>query len=129
VQALSVRYFRAKGQALEEEKPERRFKAGDELTGWHSHLLEALGYPAVQPLCLPVEGNSACVPAIGRINRYNKPWLVICEASFCLPDTSLKDGMPSEDPLELAPLKSQMPETELKLCEGDWSRAIGEDIY
>ena len=125
LQALSQRYFRAKGQALEEEKPERRRTTGDEVAGWHAHFLEALGYPVIQTLCLPVAGNSACVPAIGRINRYNKPWLVISEAPFCLPDVSLKDGMPSEDPLELVPLKSQLPATELKLCEGDWSRAIG----
>lgn len=125
LQALSTRYFRAKGQALEEEKPERRRAAGDEVAGWHAHFLESLGYPVGQPLCLTVEGNSACVPAIGRMNRYNKPWLVVCEAPFCLPDVSLKDGMPSEDPLELAPMKSQLPETDLKLCDGDWSRAIG----
>ena len=125
LQGLSPRYFRAKGQALEEDKPERRQRAGDEVAGWHAHLLEALGYPVLKHLCLPVEGNSSCVPAIGRMNRYNKPWLVICEAPFCLPDASMKDGMPSEDPLELSPLKAQLPETELKLCVGDWSRAIG----
>lgn len=125
LQALSQRYFRAKAQALEEEKPERRWQVGDDVTGWHSHFLEALGYSGMQPICLQVEGNSACVPAVGRVNRYNKPWLVICETVFCLPDSSLKDGMPSEDPLELAPLKSQLGEMELRLCEGDWSRAIG----
>ena len=59
--------------------------------------------PSCQPFDIPVDGGHAFVPALGRMNRYNRPWLVVCETVFCLPEGSLKEGMPSEDPLEMAP--------------------------
>ena len=153
VQALSVRYFSAKAAALEYDRPDQRWQ-DDELAGWHAHFLDALGYSELSPLDLPVAGRSAHVPTVHRINRYGKPWLVICETAFCLPDASLKDGMPSENPLEMWPvhllppagggreggkspasedISFQQPQggscdrsqSSLKLFDGDWSRAIG----
>ena len=44
IQQLSQLYFRAKTQALEEDVPEDRWHAGDDLVAWHAHLLENLGY-------------------------------------------------------------------------------------
>ncbi|MEE8300960.1 MAG: hypothetical protein V3S24_00840, partial [Candidatus Tectomicrobia bacterium] len=127
LQALGQRYFRAKTQALDETDPALRARAGEEVAGWHAYLLQALGYPDLQPFDLPVEGNTTVVPVLGRVHRYNKPWLVICETDFCLPDSSLQEGMPSEDPLGLAPHQGQLtdPNHHQKLCAGDWSRCIG----
>jgi hypothetical protein len=126
LQNLSQYYFRAKAQALDEEEPSRRGLAGEEVRGWHAHLLQSLGYTDVNPLDVPVEGGDTFVPALGRINRYNKPWLVMCETHFCLPDGSLKEGMPSEDPLGMVPYQEQLQSrADHPLCDGDWGRCIG----
>jgi hypothetical protein len=125
LQRLSDLFFRAKTQALEEPRLDCRWQLDGEMSGWHGNLLEALGYTDRQAMDLPVEGGQAHVPILGRINRYNRPWLVICETAFCLPDGSLKEGMPSEDPLDTAPRREQLTDKALKLCEGDWSRVIG----
>ena len=124
-QSLSQRYFSAKAAALDFDQPEDRWQA-DDIAGWHAHLLGALGYTDYQALDLPVSGNTAYVPLMGRLNRYNKPWLVICETCFCLPYASLKDGMPTEDPLDMAPLVQQLQDPENHLIVGDWNRAIGK---
>lgn len=99
LQGLSQQYFRVKARALDEEEPARRQFTGEEVMGWHSGLLHALGYTELQPFDAPVEGGDTYVPTLGRLNRYNKPWLVICETYFCLPEASIKEGMPSEDPI------------------------------
>jgi len=125
VQGLAQRYFRAKAQALDEDRPDHRWQVGEDLAGWHAHLLEAFGYTTCRAPDLPVGGNSAVVPILGRLSRYNTPWLVICETVFCLPDASLKEGVPSEDPLEMALLPEQLSEAGNTLCAGDWSYAIG----
>ncbi len=125
IQQLSQLYFRAKAQALEEDIPEHRWQAGEDLSAWHAHLLESLGYTERKPLDIPVEGAKSVVPAITRVNRYNQPWLVICESIFCLPSTSLKDGMASEDPLEMMPVGGQLAGEEIPLCSGNWGRLIG----
>lgn len=126
LQALSTAYFRAKTLALDEERAERRALAGDEIAAWHALLLQALGYSDLQSFDFPVEANKKFVPALGRVSRYNQPWLVICETHFALPDGSLKEGMPSEDPFSFAPEKRQLANpAEHALCEGDWSRCLG----
>jgi hypothetical protein len=128
LQRLSQVYFQAKGQALDEVRVEQRWQAGDDLAGWHARLLDALGYTDRQPLALPVEGGHAFAPCLARLNRHNRPWLVICETVFCLPDGSLKEGMPSEDPLSMLPRPQQWVGTEAasgKMCEGEWSRVVG----
>ncbi len=127
LQQLSDLYFRAKTQALEIEVPEERImkaKGNPELSGWHSHLLEALGYTDRSPADLPVEGGDSFVPVLLRVNRYNRPWLVACETVFCWPEASLKEGMPSEDPLEMVPHFSQLTDPTHTLCSGDWSRLM-----
>ena len=145
LQQLSQLYFRAKNQALEEAKPEDRWQVQrdqsditrNDMAAWHSHLLEELGYTERKLIDVPVEGETAFVPAICRVNRYNKPWLIICETVFCVPSTSLKDGAPSEDPLEMIPFDNQLADAfseqktgqskykEKMLCSGNWSRLIG----
>ena len=155
LQNLSQYYFRAKTQVLDEDEPARRHFAGEEARGWHTQVLHTLGYGDLEAFDHPTEGNDTYVPALGRINRYNKPWLVVCETHFCLPDGSLKQGMPSEDPLgqfpaaagpqfpvssggevsdEQPPVSSDdkaaaHPEAGNRklptLCSGDWSRCIG----
>ena len=126
LQNLSQHYFRAKTQALDEDEPIRRQFAGDEVRGWHAHLLQALGYTDLSRFDHPVEGGDTFVPVLGRVNRYNKPWLIVCETHFCLPEGSLKEGMPSEDPLETEPFKDQLKDqADHKLCEGDWTRCVG----
>lgn len=125
LQALAQKYFRSKTQALEEEKVEMRSQAGDDIGSWHYEFLESLGYKDLQSFDVSVEGQQRFVPALGRINRYNKPWLIICETYFTLPELSLKEGMPSEDPLSIPPTKKQLINPfEHILCEGDWSRCI-----
>jgi hypothetical protein len=66
VQGLTQRYFRAKAQALDEDRCERPWRAGEDPVGWHTHLFEALGYTTCRAMDLPVEGDSAVVPALGR---------------------------------------------------------------
>ena len=125
IRQLSSLYFRAKAQALEEDAPENRFNAGGDLAAWHSHLLESLGYAQRNAADIPVEGGKAFVPAVARITRYNQPWLVVCETFFCLPSASLKEGMPSEDPLGTAPFAGRLCDPEKTLCRGDWERLVG----
>jgi len=125
IQQLSQLYFRAKTQALEEDLPENRWQAGDDLAAWHVYLLENLGYTQRKPLDIPVEGAKNYVPVVAKISRYNQPWLVICESVFCLPSTSLKDGMASEDPMEMMPVNGQLVDMENPLCLDNWGRLIG----
>lgn len=125
LQQLSTRYFGAKVLAMGEDRAEKRRQLNGDLAGWHAHFVDTLGYSDCHRMDLPVEAGSSVVPILGRVNRYNKPWLVICETVFCLPDANLKDGMPSEDPLEMEPLQEELSNPENKLCAGDWSRLIG----
>ena len=126
LQNLSQYYFRAKTQVLDEEEPIRRRFSGDEALAWHSRLLQALGYSDLQAFDHPVEGGDTFVPVLGRVNRYNQPWLVVCETHFCLPEASLKEGMPSEDPLGMEPFIDQLTtRSDHDLCTGDWSRCVG----
>src|SRR5262245_13374832 len=102
-QALAQLYSRAKTQALDDKDPALRSQAGEEVAAWHHYLLQCLGYADLQAFDFPVEGAKKFVPSLGRINRYNQPWLVVCETHFTLPDGSLKEDMPSEDPLGMSP--------------------------
>jgi len=123
---LSDLYFRAKAQALELERPQERWKTNGEapeLTGWHGHLLAGLGYQETSPLLVEVEAGTSVVPVLARVHRYGQPWLTICETVFCWPEGSLKQGMPTEDPLEMEPFLNLF--SEKPLCQGAWSRVIG----
>jgi hypothetical protein len=126
LQSLSDGYFRAKSVAVEEELPAHRWHDSEEISSWHEALLDALGYTDRQRADIPVDANTLYVPVLSQVTRYNKPWLAIAETPFTLPDSSLKDGRPSEDPLELEPLFDQLQNPANKLCPGDWSRAIGK---
>ncbi|NMF83776.1 hypothetical protein, partial [Nodosilinea sp. P-1105] len=123
---LSQRYFRAKAQALETLDPTLRPTAGPEIAGWHSYLLQALGYDHLQRQDWWVEGGHAVVPVLGVLTRFGQPWLVICESLFCIPDGSLPDGAASEDPLAATPRVDQLTDPDQALVQGDWTLAIGE---
>jgi len=143
LQSLGQLYFRAKTDAIDIEDPAQRNCSSELVRGWHSQLLDALGYTDLTRFDIPVEGGDAYVPALGRVNRYNQPWLVICETCFCLPDSGLREGAPSESPLEMSPeavssnqfpvsseeygtSRNSKPETRnSKLCVGDWTRLVG----
>ncbi len=122
IRQLSQLYFKAKNLALDEPAQKNRIN----LTGFHAHLLEALGYTDRKSVDISVEGGATIVPSIARVTRYNTPWLTICKTGFCLPDSSLPDGLPSEDPLSSMPATSQVTDSENSLCSGDWERLIGK---
>lgn len=123
--ALSEPYFRAKSQALDYDQPLLRVGATDaELAGWHGQLVQALGYTLDrQPLALASE--KLRLPILLRLYRHGRPWLVVAETPFCLPDTSLPaDAMP-EDPLDQAVERLPPDEDEaFKSFAGLWSEAL-----
>lgn len=124
VQQLGDRYFRAKTDALDSTEPAKRFRATPNIAALHGQLLEALGYRLDGALDLPVEGGHAHVPALHRLSRYDRPWLVVAEAPFVLPESALSDGTPPEEPLEFPVLPAQLAAAENKPFAGDWQRAI-----
>jgi len=126
LQALGRNYFLAKTEALEDDVPERRYRGGKYREPWHYQVLDALGYHAITAFDIDVDAGHYHVPALGQVKRYNRPWLVICETFFLLPDASLKDGMPEEDPFEMEPLPEQLVDQEHQLCPGDWTRLAGK---
>ncbi|MCP4752414.1 MAG: class I SAM-dependent DNA methyltransferase [Proteobacteria bacterium] len=124
LQALSRRYIQAKSRAMDIRESEKRWNGGEELSGWHSWLLETLGYADLQPADLPVDGEKSVVPVVGLLERYNTPWLAICETVYCLPDANLRDGAPSENPLDMPLLTRQLRNPENKAYSDNWGRAI-----
>ena len=97
LQGLADDYFRAKTQALEYPDPGLRARAdSDVLAGWHARLLDALGYRG-EPTAIELDSEQKVLPGLLRLNRHNRPWLVIVEAPFCL-----SGGDMNEEPLELA---------------------------
>jgi type I restriction-modification system DNA methylase subunit len=129
LQHLSQHYFKAKSLAILEPEINKRYheekNETNDLSSWHTYLLHELGYNDCKPVDIPVEGNKTFVPTLGQITRYNKPWLIICETPFCLPVTSIQDGYPDEDPLEIMPLQPQLTNPDNQLCDGNWTRLIG----
>lgn len=128
LQSVGELYFKAKAQALDYiHQPADRFHATPELAALNSRILDALGY-GVDAINIPVEGGHSRVPALLRLNRYEKPWLVACETSFALPESALPDGVQGDEPLEFSPLEKQLlPEpdtTTLRLCAGTWEKAV-----
>ncbi len=124
LQRLGRAFFRAKEQALEIDEPRRRLKTSREaLSSWHGLFLEALGYTHLEREDFAVDGGARFVPVLGRLERFGQPWLAVCETGFCLPDGSLPDGVPSENPFDLKPLRCQLIEPEQTLFGNDWGRA------
>lgn len=129
LQSVGELYFKAKAQALDfTHDSAARFHATPDLAALHSRILDALGY-SIESLNLPVEGGHSRVPALVRVHRYGKPWLVVCETSFTLPESALPVGMPDDEPLEFSPLEKQLlpePDTTgtLRLCQGNWEKCV-----
>ncbi len=129
LQSVGELYFKAKAQALDYiHQPADRFHATPDLAALHSRILDGLGY-VIDPINVPVEGGHSRVPALLKVNRYEKPWLVACETCFALPESALPDGTPGDEPLEFSPLEKQLlpePETTgtLRLCAGTWEKAV-----
>ncbi len=129
LQSVGELYFKAKAQALDYiHQPSDRFHATADLAALHSRILDALGY-TIDPINVPVEGGHSRVPALLKLNRYEKPWLVACETCFALPESALPDGTPGDEPLEFSPLEKQLlpePDTTgtLRLCHGNWEKAV-----
>ena len=128
LQSVGELYFKAKAQALDYiHQPADRFHATPDLAALHSRILDGLGY-TIDPTNLPVEGGHSRVPALLKLNRYEKPCLVACETAVAMPESALPDGTPGDEPLEFSPLEKQLlPEpdtTTLRLCAGTWEKAV-----
>lgn len=129
LQSVGELYFKAKAQALDfTHQPAERFHATPDLAALHARVLDALGY-TIDPSNIPVEGGHSRVPALLKLNRYEKPWLVACETAFALPESALPDGTPGDEPLEFSPLERQLlpePDTtaKLRLCPGTWEKCV-----
>jgi hypothetical protein len=124
LQALGDTYFKAKSQALDHNVAMHRATAGEpELAAWHDTLLRALGYePAPELLLLSAE--KAVLPVLAQISRYGKPWLVVAQTPFCLPDAALPSDWNAEDPLEeVVPARIAADGT--PTLEMSWGEAVG----
>jgi hypothetical protein len=129
LQSLGELYFKSKAQALDySHEPAARFHATTDLASLHARILDALGY-SIEALNLPVEGGHSRVPALVKVSRYGKPWLVACETAFALPESALPEGSQGDEPLDLSPLEKQLlpePDTTgtLRLCQGNWEKCV-----
>lgn len=117
--ALGDAYFQAKTEALNYDEPVLRVRADNEVINrWHSMLLEALGYTPV-PFELVLESEQKQLPVLHRLNRHNRPWLVVAEAPFCL-----GDGEVDEEPLEQDVLARSRHVEGLPTLEQSWEKAV-----
>lgn len=128
--ACGAEYFRAKEEALQISEPIKRNSRDsrfESIASWHSSLLGALGY-VCSPKLVDILGGQSQLPVVSDLSRSGKRWLVIVEAPFCLHESSLPDGSPLEEPLEISP---QLPESLLqadtgKIFEDNWGKALGK---
>lgn len=117
--ALGDGYFKAKTAALDFPEPELRSRAGvKELDAWHPALLDALGYRP-EPFALELATEKKQLPALLRLNRHNRPWLVILQAPFCL-----SGGDSEEEPLEQPVQAPSRLVEELPTLQESWEKAI-----
>lgn len=117
--ALGDGYFKAKTVALDFPEPELRSRAGvKELDAWHPALLDALGYRP-KPFALELATEKKQLPALLRLNRHNRPWLVILQAPFCL-----FSGDNEEEPLEQPVQTPSHLVEELPTLQESWEKAI-----
>jgi hypothetical protein len=124
LQALGDTYFKAKSQALDHDITTHRSNAEEpELAGWHDRLLRSLGYEP-DPTLLLLAAEKAVLPSLGQVLRYGKPWLVVAETPFCLPEAALPSDWNSEDPLEEAVPALTAPDGRRSL-EASWGEAVG----
>jgi hypothetical protein len=96
---LSDEYFKAKESAMQLESLAERLHANG-LSSWHHDVCKALGYHDYSATTVTLSEGEYHLPLIALYKRSGEAWLAIAETPFCLPDTSLADGVPSEDPLE-----------------------------
>ncbi|WP_050044914.1 hypothetical protein [Bradyrhizobium sp. LTSP849] len=124
LQALGDTYFKAKSQALDHDITTHRSNAEEpELAGWHDTLLRSLGYEAA-PAQLLLAAEKALLPILAQVSRYGKPWLVVMETPFCLPEAALPSDWNTEDPLEEAVPALTAPDGTQSL-EASWGEAVG----
>lgn len=117
--ALGDAYFQAKTEALNYDEPLLRVRADNEvIKRWHPVLLEALGYTP-EPFELVLESEQKQLPVLHRLNRHNRPWLVVAEAPFCL-----SDGEVDEEPLEQDVLARSRHVEGLPTLEQPWEKAV-----
>ena len=117
--ALGDNYFKAKTAALDFPEPELRSRAGvKELDAWHPALLDTLGYRP-EPFALELATEKKQLPALLRLNRHNRPWLVILQAPFCL-----SGGDSEEEPLEQPVQAPSRLVEELPTLQESWEKAI-----
>ena len=129
--SLSGSYFSAKEKVLDAYTYKERinlFLEDEKVASLHLKIIESLGYSFTAYSDYPLEGGTSYIPVLSNIARYNRPWLVVCESVFTLPESNLPDGMPDEDPMTFFPIKGKIvaEENRSKLCTGDWSRAVGK---
>jgi hypothetical protein len=124
LQALGDTYFKAKSQALDHDITTHRSNAEEpELAGWHDTLLRSLGYEPA-PALLLLAAEKALLPILTQVSRYGKPWLVVMETPFCLPEAALPSDWNSEDPLEEAVPALAAPDGTGTLV-APWGEAVG----
>ncbi|MDI4662607.1 MULTISPECIES: hypothetical protein [Cobetia] len=116
---LGDSYFKAKAAALDFPEPELRSRAGiKEVEAWHPALLDALGYQP-EPFAMELATEKKQLPALLRLNRHNRPWLVILQAAFCL-----AGGDSDEEPLEQQVQSPSRLVEELPTLQESWEKAI-----
>jgi hypothetical protein len=119
LQGLADTYFRAKTRALDFPEPALRAHAEcPELHAWHGQLLNALGYTP-EPLLLELESERQSLPVTLRLHRYDRPWLAVLEAPFCLSGGGL-----NEEPLEQQPIPNGKRLEGWPILQTPWGRAI-----
>ena len=117
--ALSETYFKAKTEALNYDDPLLRVRADNEaINRWYPALLDALGYRP-EPFGLDLESEKQQLPVLHRLNRHNRPWLVIAEAPFCL-----TGGEIDEEPLEQEVIARTRHVEGLPTLQASWEKAI-----
>lgn len=118
---LSRDYFRAKTVAIETRNIADRSQE-KEISSWHGEILRALGYKEYRSTFAEVDGDEYRIPLTAEYYRNGSLYLAICETEFCLPEDSIPDGLPSEEPLELEP-ESQLADN---ILSANWQKCIGK---
>ena len=116
--ALATRFLEARSSIENETKPEPRWRSARE---FHVYLLQALGYPYI-PEIEPLDEGEFC-PVLLSAKRDGNPFLWVVDAPFPAED--------DDDPLDVAPLKAQLPESEsdARIPTETWRALFDERIF
>lgn len=119
LQALADDYFGAKTQALDFDTPQARAGAetAPDMAAWHGHLLRALGYQPA-PGWQALAAEHAALPALLRLTRQGKPWLVVAETPFSLPEDA-------DEPLDV-PVQSGADQDGTPHLTASWGEAVAK---